>query len=99
VSGAYFPTIGRRGPVLLLDSVPWEAVSRPRETLRPEHYQPFAVQIEIHQSEIRAQPVMVLRDASVPHLVEAEHTIQDVDRMLYLGPYTRLTAYSGEVVR
>jgi hypothetical protein len=34
---------------------------------------------------------MVLGDASVPHLVEAEHALQDAERMLDLGPYTRLT--------
>jgi hypothetical protein len=28
------------------------------------------------------ESVMVLGDASVPHLVEAEHTLQDAERML-----------------
>ena len=35
---------------------------------------------------------MILGDASVPHLVEAEHPLQDAEGMLDLGPYTRLTA-------
>jgi len=35
---------------------------------------------------------MVLGDASVPHLVEAEDTLQDAERVFYLGPDTRLTA-------
>jgi hypothetical protein len=34
---------------------------------------------------------MVLGNGSVPDVVEAEHTIQDVERMLDLGPDTRLT--------
>jgi hypothetical protein len=34
---------------------------------------------------------MVLGDAPVPHLVEAEDTLQDAEGMLDLGPYTRLT--------
>jgi hypothetical protein len=36
--------------------------------------------------------MMVLGDASVPHLVEAEHTLPNAERMLDPDPYTRLTA-------
>jgi hypothetical protein len=48
------------------------------------------VQIEIHQGEVRAQPMMVLGDASIPHLVEAVDLLQDAERMLDLGPYAQL---------
>ena len=89
----YFSDRSPEAAVFLLDSVPCEADCRPPDTLRREHRQAFAVQIEIHQGEVRAQPVMVLGDASVPHLVEAEDTLQDAERMLDLGPYTRLTPF------
>jgi hypothetical protein len=32
----------------------------------------FAVQVEVHQREVSAQPMMALCDASIVHLVEAE---------------------------
>jgi hypothetical protein len=47
------------------------------EALRGESCQALAVQVEIDQSEVRAESVMVPRDASVSHLVEAEDAFQD----------------------
>jgi hypothetical protein len=35
---------------------------------------------------------MVLGEASVSHLVEAEDTLQDAERMLHLRPHAGLTA-------
>jgi hypothetical protein len=66
------------------------AVFQPADTLRPERGQPFAVQVEVHQSEVRAQPVMVLGDAPVSHLVEAEDAFQDAEHMFYFRSYFRL---------
>ena len=40
------------------------------------------MQVEIDQGEAGAQPVMVLRDPPVSHLVEAEDTFQDAERVL-----------------
>ena len=57
------------------------AVFQPPDTLRPQHDQPFAVQVEFHQSEVRAQPVVALRDPSVPGLVEAEDGFQDPEHI------------------
>jgi hypothetical protein len=37
------------------------------------------VEVQVHQGEVGAQPVMVLRDASVSHLVEAEDPLQDAE--------------------
>jgi hypothetical protein len=39
--------------------------------------------------------MMVLGDASIPHLVEAEDLLQDAEWMLDLGPYTRLRSGSS----
>ena len=36
-------------------------VYRPPDALLPEYCQAFAVHIQVHQGEVRAQPVMVLR--------------------------------------
>jgi hypothetical protein len=58
--------------------------------LLPKDCETFAVQVQVHQREVRAQAVMVLRDASVSHLVEAEDALQDPERMFYLGPHPRL---------
>jgi hypothetical protein len=89
VGGKKVEVLGR---VFLSDRSPTAArpFFRPRDTLRPEHCHPFAVQIEIHQGEVRAQPMMVLGDASIPHLVEAVDLLQDAERMLDLGPYAQL---------
>jgi hypothetical protein len=76
----------------MVDLVPCEAVFRPLDTLRPERGQAFAMEVQVDQREAGAEPVMVLGDASVAHLVEAEDALQDAERMLDLGPYTRLTA-------
>jgi hypothetical protein len=43
--------------------------------------QAFAMQVEIDQGEVRAERVMVLRDATIGHPVEAEDAFQDVEHM------------------
>jgi hypothetical protein len=62
--------------------------SSPPDTLRRHHGQAFAVEIQVDQREVGAQPVMVLGQAAVPHLVEAEDTLQDAERVLDPGPHT-----------
>ena len=57
---------------------------RPPGALGRESCQPLAVKVEVDEGEVRAQPVMVLRDASIPHLVEAEDALQDAEDMFYL---------------
>jgi hypothetical protein len=49
------------------------------------------MQVEIDQGEAGAQPVMVLRDPPVSHLVEAEDAFQDVEHMFYFRSYFRLS--------
>ena len=49
------------------------------------------MEVEIDQGEVCAQPVMVLRDAAVSHLVEAEDPLQDAEDMFHLGPNAGLT--------
>jgi hypothetical protein len=66
------------------------AVFQPPDALRPEHDQPFAVQVEVHQSEVRAQPVVVFRDPAVSRLVEAEDAFQYSKHMFYFRSYFRL---------
>lgn len=39
----------------------------------------LAVEVEVDESEVGAEPVMVLGDASVAHLVEAEDALQDTE--------------------
>src|ERR1039458_9064274 len=68
-----------------------EAVFRPSDALHPERGQMFAVQVQIDQREVRAQPVVVLRDPSIAHLVEAEDAFQDAEHMFYFGSYPRLS--------
>ncbi len=51
--------------------------------------QTFAVKVEVDEGEVRAEPVMVLRDASVSHLVEAEDKLRDAEDMFNLGSYFR----------
>jgi hypothetical protein len=46
----------------------------------------FAVEIEVDQGEAGAQPVVVLGDAAVAHLVEAEDALQDAEHMFDLRP-------------
>jgi len=48
-------------------------VTRIFQTLRPEQGQSFAVQIEVDQREACAQPVVVLLQAPVSHLVKSKH--------------------------
>src|SRR5260370_17928763 len=59
------------------------AVSRLADTLRPERGQPFAMEVEVDQREAGAQPVMVLGDAAVADLVEAEDALEDAEGMFY----------------
>ena len=49
------------------------------------------MQVEIDQGEAGAQPVMVLRDPPVSHLVEAEDAFQDAEHMFYFRSYFRLS--------
>src|SRR5258708_35010376 len=49
------------------------------------------MQVEIDQGEVRAEPVMVLRDATIAHLVEAEDAFQDAEHMFYFRSYFRLS--------
>jgi hypothetical protein len=49
------------------------------------------MQVEIDQGEAGAQPVMVLRDTPVSHLVEAEDAFQDAEHMFYFRSYFRLS--------
>jgi len=49
------------------------------------------MQVEIDQGEAGAQPVMVLRDPPVSHLVEAEDAFQDAEHMFYFCSYFRLS--------
>ena len=62
---------------------------RPPDPLRPERYQLFAVEVEVDQGEARAQPMMVLGDTQVAHLVEAEDALEHPERMFDLGPHPR----------
>ena len=66
-------------------------VYRPPDALLPEYCQSFAVHIQIHKGEVRAQPVMVFGQAPISDLVEAEDPFQDTERMLHLRPHAGLT--------
>src|SRR6202051_5015862 len=48
------------------------------------------MQVEIDQGEVRAEPMMVLRDATIAHPVEAEDAFQDAEHMFYFRSYFRL---------
>ena len=67
-----------------------EAVFRPPDALLPERGQMFAVQVQIDQREVCAQPVMVLRYPPVAHLVEAEDAFQDAEDVFYFRSNFRL---------
>lgn len=69
----------------------WEPISLPPDAVLPEYCQAFAVHVQVHQREVRAQPVVVLCDAFVSHLVEAEDALQDAERMFHLGAHAGLT--------
>jgi len=64
-----------------------EAVFSAREALCRKRCQAFAVKVEVDEGEVRAQPVMVLRDASVSHFVEAEDALPDAEDMFYFRSY------------
>ena len=49
------------------------------------------MQVEIDEGEVRAEPVMVLRDATIAHPVEAEDAFQDAEHMFYFRSYFRLS--------
>jgi len=50
------------------------------------------MQVQIHQREVDAQPLMFLGQTPVPHLVEAEHALQDAERVFYLGAHARINS-------
>ena len=60
------------------------ALFRPPGTLHPQKGKPFAVVVDIDQREAGAQPVVVLFQAPVSHLVEVEDALQDPERMFHL---------------
>jgi hypothetical protein len=86
VFGARDAEVGTR----LGDWLSLEAVLRPSDTLRTEQDQAFAVQVEVDQREVGAEPVMVLFDAPVFHLVEAEDAFQYAESMFYFRSDPRL---------
>ena len=49
--------------------------------------QAFAVEVEVDEGEVRAQPVVVLGDTSIAHLVETEDSLEDAEDMFYLRSY------------
>ena len=49
------------------------------------------MEVEIDQREVGAQPVVVLGDAAISDLVEAEDALQYAEHMLHLGTHTGLT--------
>jgi hypothetical protein len=63
------------------------AIFRSPETLRRQRDQPFAVQVEVDQSEGGQQPFVVLLQAPVSHLGKSEHALQDAKRPFHLGSY------------
>jgi hypothetical protein len=48
------------------------------------------MEVEVDQREVGTPPVMVLGDAAVADLVEAEDTLQDAEGMFYLRSNSRL---------
>ena len=66
--------------------------TRSSETLCPRHRQPFAVHIQVHQRKAGAQPLMVLFEPSVSHLLETKDALQNPERMFYLRPDSGLHA-------
>jgi hypothetical protein len=65
-------------------------LARVSETLRRSRGQPSAVQIEVGQSEAGAEPVVVLGQAAISGLLEAEDTFEYPEGMLDLGSHARL---------
>ena len=68
------------GWIVVLDLRFLEGISLQSETLRPEwnpaNCQPFSVLIYVHQREACTQPLMVLPDAAISHLVETEDAFE-----------------------
>ena len=60
------------------------------DVVLPEDGQPLAMQVEIHLDEVCAQPVVVLHDVPIAHLVEEEDALQDAKHML--APHPALLA-------
>jgi hypothetical protein len=69
--------------------------TRLSETLRPRHCQPIAVQIQVHQREAGAQPLMVLLNPSVSHLLETEDALQNPEGMFHLRSHSGLYPVLG----
>ena len=65
----------------------WEAAFQPSGALRREPCQTLAVKVEVDEGEVRAQSMVVFRDASIPHLVEAEDPLQDAEDMFHFRSY------------
>ena len=68
------------------------SVFSPMAAVLRDHCQTFTVQVEVDRGEVRPQPVVVLGEASISHLVEAEEPLQDAKRMFEPSPYARLTS-------
>ncbi len=49
--------------------------------------QALAVQVEVDEGEVGAEPAMVLGDASAAYLVEAEDAFQDTEDVFYFRSY------------
>src|SRR5437773_12404418 len=64
--------------------------TRLSETLPPRHRQPFAVQVQVHQRKAGAQPMMVLLNPSVSHLLETKDALQNSERMFHLRSHSGL---------
>src|SRR5882672_4422703 len=64
--------------------------TRVSETLRPRHRQPFAVQVQVHQRKAGAQPMMVLLNPAVSHLLETEDALQYPEGMFHLRSHSGL---------
>ena len=69
--------------------------TRISQTLRPGHCQSLAVQVQVHQREAGAQPMMVLAESSVSHLLKAKDALQNPKRMFYFRSYSRLHPVLG----
>ncbi len=73
-----------------VDGLSLGAVFLPPETLRPERGQPLAVLAEMDQGEAGAQPVVILFEPPVSHLVEAEDPPQYPERRFPFRSDSRL---------
>jgi hypothetical protein len=75
-------------PVVLMARNP--LFPRVPKTLRPERSQPSAVQVQVRQGEVHAQPLMVLAESAVSRLLEPEDALHDAEGMLHLRSYSGL---------